>query len=54
MGIISRYLKVYLYNEQTFVIECGQMGNLKGYKIKNGYLYQGFKKLGKIKAFETF
>jgi len=37
---------IYLDNKEMYLVEIGR--NFHLYKIKKGYLYLGFKKLGKI------
>ena len=43
--------KIYLENGDIYMMEIGFSFHM--YKIKNGYLYNGFKKLGKIKGIEV-
>lgn len=48
---MTKMFRIYLENDEIYLMEIGF--NFYRYKIKNGYLYRGFKKLGKIKGIEA-
>lgn len=47
---MATIFKIYLENGDIYVMEIGF--NFHWYTIKKGYLYKGFKKLGRIKEME--
>ena len=48
---MSKKFRIYLKNGDKYLMEIGF--NFHLYKIKRGFLYNGFKKLGEIDAIKT-